>query len=142
MSAPSSAVATTVVQRQWSPQQKCFRHLLVALREAYYHDRAKLFWARHRVRVEFYKYSEMADGEAIKNVVAITDEAAAFIKQHMQFSVQRIVDHNATLARLPVEEAKRFQQRFKQREEEHESWCKGRLKLILRRRPQPPYPFC
>lgn len=127
---------------QWSPVQRSFRHVLVALREAYYNDRAKLFWARHRVRIEYYKYAETADTEAVAALAAIGEEVAGFVRQHMQFSVQRIVDHNETLARLPVEDAKRFRARFLEREEEHDSWCKTRVKTILRRRPAPPYPYC
>ena len=127
----------------WSPQQRCFRNLLVALRGAYYHDRAALFWARHRVRVEFYKYSTISgdDSASIESLTSIGNEIASFIKNHMDFSVQRVVDHNETLKRLPVEDAKKFRERYLEREAEHESWCKTRIKLIMRRREPPPYPF-
>jgi hypothetical protein len=126
----------------WTPQQKCFRSLLVALRDAYYHDRAKLFWARHRLKVEMYKYRSVTDEEEIKHLVAIGHEIAKFMDLHMKFSVQRIVDHNETLKKLPVEEAKEFRKRYIEREEQHDSWCKSRIKMMMRRRPPPPYPFC
>lgn len=167
MKSSSSAFSSSMIAGGWTPQQKCFRNLLVAVRGAYYHDRAKLFWARHRIRTEFYKYatiqpsiSELGkmmnnnndsgsaavadndDDDKIKSLVAIGNEIGAFVKQHMEFSVQRVVQHNETMEKLPVEEAKRFRQRYLQREEEHESWCKTRIKMIMRRRPPPPYPFC
>lgn len=47
------------VVAKWTPQQSCYRHLMKALRAAYYNDRSKLFWARHRVLVEMYKYARL-----------------------------------------------------------------------------------
>jgi hypothetical protein len=134
--------STSQISSSWSPQQHCYRTLLIALREAYYYDRAKLFWARHRLKVEMYKYRSLTDEAEIEQCVNIGNEVAKFINLHMKFSVQRIVDHNNAIQKLPVDEAKRFRQRYVEREEQHESWCKSRIKMIMRRRPPPPYPFC
>lgn len=51
---------------KWSPQQYCFRHLMKALRAAYFNDRSTLFWARHRVLVEMYKYSPLEAYEEVE----------------------------------------------------------------------------
>lgn len=126
----------------WSPTQKCYRSLLVAIREAYYYDRAKLFWARHRLKVEVYKYRSVTDEQEVKALVAIGGEIARFIDLHMKFSVQRVVDHNEAIQKLPVDEAKKFRLRYLEREEQHEIWCKTKIKMMMRRRPPPPYPFC
>ena len=138
----SNNTNSSIINTSWSPQQKCYRNLLISLRETYYFDRSKLFWARHRLKVEMYKYRSMTDEEEIKQCVNVGNEIAKFINLHMKFSVQRIVDHNETIQKLPVDEAKRFRQKYIQREEEHESWCKSRIKMMMRRRPPPPYPFC
>lgn len=46
-------------ESRWTPQQWCYRHLMKAIRGAYFNDRSKLFWGRHRVLVEMYKYSSL-----------------------------------------------------------------------------------
>lgn len=148
--APSSASGAPAALAQvaraaantWSPAQQCYRDLMVALRGAYYSDRAKLFWARHRVRVEFYKYAAVpAESVDAKQLVGVGREVAKFVDANMKVSVQRIVEHNDTLMKLPVPEAKRFRQRYLEREAEHEAWCKQKVKAMMRRRPAAPYPY-
>lgn len=50
---------------RWTPQQSCYRHLMKAIRGAYFNDRSKLFWGRHRVLVEMYKYSSLDAYDAL-----------------------------------------------------------------------------
>ena len=138
----SGRVAVVNSQSAWTPQQTCYRNLLKSLRDAYFCDRAKLFWARHRTRVEFYKYSTTQDEASVQQLVGVGNETAAFIKDHMKTSVDRIVQHNDTMMKLSVREAKRFREEFFNQESRHESWCKQKLRTILHRRPPPPYPFC
>jgi hypothetical protein len=127
----------------WSPQQRCYRGIMRSLRGAYYGDRAKLFWARHRVKVEFYKYSGVAaGGPQPAHLVAVGDDVGRFVAEHMAFSMQRVEAHNATLARLPVVEAKRFRAQYLEKEKEHDSWCKQKIRTMLLQRAPPPYPFC
>jgi hypothetical protein len=140
-SPPAAAPASPAVT-QWTAPQASYRRLLVALREAYYHDRAKLFWARHRARVEYYKYAEVTSAQDAAAAVGIANEVAAFVAHHMRFSVQRVADHNEAIAKLPVEEAKRFRQKYLEREEQHDVWCRTRIREILRRRPAPAFPYC
>eukprot|EP00796_Vickermania_ingenoplastis_P007993 gene7993-5553_t len=143
---PSSSPAAA---SGWSPQQQSYRRLLKALRGAYYHDRAKLFWARHRVLLEFYKYAAVeldtaADGgpgEKVLLLLGISDEVAEFIRTYMKTDVGRIVRHNEKLLSLPVVEAKRLRDEYFLAEKQHESWCKQRIREMLQRRPPPPYPF-
>jgi hypothetical protein len=125
----------------WTPTQLAYRRVLCALRGAYYHDRAKLFWARHRARVEFYKYGNASDREAAV-CHAVADDAARFVKEHMECTVERIVAHNDAMAKLPVDEAKRLRAQYLEREEQHDVWCRHKLRAILKRRPVPPYPYC
>lgn len=142
MLATSGAVPAVVPGTVWSSQQHCFRKLMKALREAYYHDRSKLFWARHKVRIEFYKYSSVADEIEVAQLVGCGNEVAAFVSEHMRASVDRIVHHNQAMMSLPVSEAKRLRQEYLLREKQHDSWCKQKIKTIMARRPLPPYPFC
>lgn len=135
--AASSSAPLTV----WTPQQQCFRQLMRSLRAAYYHDRSKLFWARHRVLVEFYKYAKTEDPKEVDLLVGITNEVGVFVGQYMKTDVERIVKHNEKLLSLPVRQAKEFRQAFFLAEKQHETWCKQRIKAMLERRPPPPYPF-
>lgn len=232
--APSSKVIAMSV---WSPQQHAYRNILRSLRGAYYNDRARLFWARHFARVEFYKYAEFvgegdirykekqeklaqdmlkAEGEqenmdleemlgmgstsseelaaankedpikqltipegsqseskipistsaavGLQNeseivtytylrrlsspspqhqhLVNISNECADFIHKYMRVSVDRIVEHNKVMMSLSVSDAKKFRKAYLLREEQHESWCKQKIKQILERRPVAPYPYC
>lgn len=170
----SSSTATTIPSRvcapaTWSPQQRSYRKIMRALRSAYYHDRAALFWARHRVLVEYYKYAAIApqrkeeeeatvreEGDTstrpstpssntlnsrVKFLLEISDEVASFIAAYMTLDVGRINGYNNRIATLPIPEAKRVRQEYYHTERQHESWCKQRIKEILQRRPPPPYPF-
>jgi hypothetical protein len=127
---------------RWSEPQRVYRRVLVALRDAYYHDRSKLFWARHRLKVEMYKYGalEPSSPEA-KHALGIGFEVADFIAKSMRFPVQRVVEHNELVARLPMREAKACRERFLAAEHDHEVWAKQRIKGLLRRRPVAPYPY-
>lgn len=137
-----STTSSVALLGHWTPQQYCYRSLLKGLREAYFHDRSKLFWARHRARIEFYKYSRVEDEEAIKQLVGVGNEIAAFVSEHMRTTVDRIVRHNEKMMSLPVAEAKRFRQEFMLKEKQHDSWCKQKIKAMMQRRPPAPYPFC
>eukprot|EP00760_Papus_ankaliazontas_P022613 PhM_4_TR1888/c0_g1_i1/m.94055 len=44
----------------WTRSQHTYRKLCVAIRSAFYHDRAQMFWARHRIKVEMYKYGGLS----------------------------------------------------------------------------------
>lgn len=112
-----------------------------ALRAAYFHDRAKLFWARHRVLVEFYKYSKVTEENTISHLIGIGKEVAVFANHYMKMNVERIVRHNEAMMKLPADKAKRFREDYFLHEKQHESWCKQKIKNILDRRPPPPYPF-
>ncbi|RNF03930.1 hypothetical protein TraAM80_05456 [Trypanosoma rangeli] len=125
----------------WTPQQLCYRQLMKSLRAAYFHDRSKLFWSRHRVLVEFYKYSGETDEEAIRQLVGIGLEVAAFIQHHMHTDVERIIKHNEKMLMLSADKAKKFRADYLLAEKQHDSWCKQKIKAILTRRPPPPYPF-
>ncbi|EPY29492.1 hypothetical protein STCU_03980 [Strigomonas culicis] len=125
----------------WTPQQLCYRSIMRALRAAYFHDRARLFWARHRVLVEMYKYARVTDEEQIRLLVGIGNEIAAFAEHYMKMDVARIVRYNDAMVKLPVEKAKKFRSEYLLSEKQHESWCKQRIRGILERRPPPPYPF-
>nr|CCC90003.1 conserved hypothetical protein [Trypanosoma congolense IL3000] len=125
----------------WSPQQHCYRQLMKSLRAAYFHDRAKLFWARHRVLLEFYKYSGETSEQVVQQLVSIGLEIAAFIDHHMRTDVERIVKHNEMMLALPVVQAKKFRSDYLLAERQHDSWCKQKIKNIMKRRPPPPYPF-
>lgn len=141
--ASSSSALSPVVReaRKWTPQQLCYRGILKSLREAYYHDRSKLFWARHKARLEFYKYASVEDEQALGQLVGCGNEVAAFVSEHMRLVVERIVKHNETMLSLSVDDAKRFRAEYLLREKQHESWCKQKIKSILLRRPPAPYPF-
>lgn len=133
---------SSAVHAGWTPVQHTYRRLLIALRDAYYHDRSQLFWARHRAKVEIYKYCSLdRDSVDARAALGVADEVATFVGTSMRYSVQRIVDHNALVARLPIPEAKKCRQEFLDREREHDSWCKQRIKTMLRRRPRPPFPY-
>lgn len=125
----------------WTAQQMCYRQLMKSLRNAYFHDRSKLFWARHRVLLDFYKYSKAEDPEAIALLVGIGNEVATFVGHYMQMDIERIVRHNDKMMSLPVAKAKRFRADYFLHEKQHESWCKQKIKAMLDRRPPPPYPF-
>lgn len=127
--------------RKWTQQQLCYRNVLKSLREAFYHDRSKLFWARHKARIEFYKFASVEDEQSITQLVGCGNEVAAFIFEHMRVAVERIVKHNEVMLSLPVDEAKRFRAEYMLKEKQHESWCKQKIKTILLRRPPAPYPF-
>ncbi|KAG8344012.1 hypothetical protein TRVL_05163 [Trypanosoma vivax] len=135
------AVDSNSILLSWTPQQQCYRQLMKSLRSAYFHDRSKLFWARHRVLVEFYKYSEETNVESVKQLVAIGLEVAAFIDHHMRMDVERVVKHNETMMALPVEKAKKFRSEYLLAEKQHDSWCKQKIRSMMKRRPPPPYPF-
>jgi hypothetical protein len=135
-------IATRASLASWSEQQHCFRQLLKGIRGAYFHDRSKLFWARHRVRLEFYKYSSVSNEEDVKLLVGVAREVARFIDEHLQTSVQRIVQHNEKILSLSAADAKRYRQEYLLAEQQHDSWCRQKIKTILNRRPPPPYPFC
>lgn len=112
-----------------------------SLRAAYFTDRSKLFWARHRVLVEFYKYSKVEDQNEVDLLVGITNEISTFIAQYMKTDVERIIKHNEKMMSLPVEQAKKFRQEYFLAEKQHETWCKQHIKRMMERRPPPPYPF-
>ncbi|KAH9577636.1 hypothetical protein LSM04_009761 [Trypanosoma melophagium] len=137
----TGGTTSTAGEPQWTPQQRCYRDLMKSLRSAYFHDRAKLFWSRHRVLVEFYKYSEETNEESIRQLLGVTHEVAAFISHHMRTDVERIIKHNEAMLALPVDKAKRFRSDYLLAEKQHNSWCKQKIKNILNRRPPPPYPF-
>eukprot|EP00758_Cryptobia_borreli_P004583 Tbor_TRINITY_DN4469_c0_g1::TRINITY_DN4469_c0_g1_i2::g.8076::m.8076 len=128
--------------RSWTPQQLAFRHLMSALRSAFYHDRSRLFWARHRVRVDYYKYSKTTDDRDKKVLLDVSNEIAVFIEQYMKVSIRRIQEHNDTMMSLSVPDAKKYREAYLLRETQHESWCKQKIRSILDRRPPPPYPYC
>ncbi|KAF8276850.1 hypothetical protein C3747_29g150 [Trypanosoma cruzi] len=136
-----SGEAAASRELQWTPQQLCYRQLMKSLRAAYFHDRSKLFWSRHRVLVEFYKYSGETNEEAIRQLVGVGLEVAAFIQHHMRTDVERIIKHNETILMLPPGKAKKFRADYLLAEKQHDSWCKQKIKAILTRRPPPPYPF-
>ncbi|KEG15319.1 hypothetical protein DQ04_00111190 [Trypanosoma grayi] len=141
---PAQLVAGTVVTSttpRWTPQQQCYRQLMKSLRAAHFNDRSKLFWSRHRVLVEFYKYSGETSEETVRLLVGIGLEVAAFIAQHMRTDVERIIKHNEAMLALPVDKAKKFRSDYLLAEKQHDSWCKQKIKNILKRRPPPPYPF-
>lgn len=138
----TTSVASNKTLTVWTPVQQSFRHVMKALRGAYFHDRSKLFWARHRARLEFYKYATVGDDVSIQQLVGCGNEIGVFMTEHMKMSVERIVQHNETMQALPVEEAKRFRSEYLLREKQHDSWCKQKIKKILDRRPPPPHPFC
>ncbi len=142
LAAAVKAMPSCAAVRAWTPQQKCYRNLMRSLRDAYYAERSTLFWARHRVRIEFYKFSTADVTAEVQQLVGVGNEIAAFIGEHMKTSVDRIVSHNETMLKLSVREAKRFREEFMRKEHQHESWCKQKIKTILQRRPNPPYPFC
>lgn len=128
-------------RRMWTPQQLCYRNLMRSLRDAYFHDRAKLFWARHRVRVEFYKYRGLSEEPLVEQLTNVGNEIADFVSHHMKTNVERIVQHNERMLQLPVAQAKRFHREYFEKEREHESWCRQRIKRLMNRRPPPPYPY-
>jgi hypothetical protein len=134
-------VSATILSSSWTPQQRCFRQLMKALRGAYYHDRSKLFWARHRVLVEFYKYSRVADEKDVALLVGIGNEVASFVSEYMKVDVGAIVKHNEKMVALPVAKAKRYREEYLLHEKQHESWCKQKIRQMMDRRPPPPYPF-
>ncbi|KPA82430.1 hypothetical protein ABB37_03499 [Leptomonas pyrrhocoris] len=148
--ATSSAALGEAVQRTvtgaaqpalWTPQQRCYRELMRALRGAYYHDRSKLFWARHRVLVEFYKYSRVEEEKDVALLVGIGGEVAAFVTEYMKVDVGAIMQHNEKMLSLPVAVAKRYREDYLLHEKQHDSWCKQKIRLMMDRRPPPPYPF-
>ncbi|KAL7696133.1 hypothetical protein N2W54_003461 [Lotmaria passim] len=148
--ASSSAVLGEAAQRAvtaptksvlWTPQQRCYRRLMAALRGAYYHDRAKLFWARHRVLVEFYKYSRVEEEKDVALLVGIGNEIATFVAEYMKVDVGAIMQHNEKMLSLPVAKAKRYREEYLLHEKQHDSWCKQKIKQMMDRRPPPPYPF-
>ena len=126
----------------WSPQQVAYRRLLCSLRDAYYHDRSRLFWARHKARVEFYKHSAITHEEDITQLVNITNEVSHFVGKYMRLSIERIQRHNESILALSVPDAKKFREAYLLREAQHESWCKQKIRDMLQRRPPPPYPYC
>lgn len=236
----------------WTPQQHAYRNVLRSLRGAYYSDRARLFWARHFARVEFYKYEKfVGEGDVRKRIeqeklmreilekeaedeaaaaaaaddlgdmlgmgatsdedlaareaavaaqkaaaeakrkaaaeeeeaqfyatlpistsaavgllnsaedvvytysqrnsspspqhqhlVNLANECADFVDKYMKVSVERIVEHNEVMMSLSVSDAKKFRKAYLLREEQHESWCKQKIRQILDRRPLAPYPYC
>jgi hypothetical protein len=139
--ASSSLVPKLTTSLEWTPQQHAYRCLLRGLRDAYYHDRSKLFWARHRARIEFYKYASIEDEVQIKQLVGITNEISQFIAEHMKTNVDRIIQHNEKMMSLRVSDAKRFREEYLLREKQHDSWCKQKIKHMMSRRPDPPYPY-
>jgi hypothetical protein len=137
-----SLSTSTTTFAHWTPVQQSFRCVMKALRGAYFHDRSKLFWARHRARLEYYKFATVTDEVAIEQLVGCGNETAVFMAEHMRMSVDRIVKHNEMIQTLPVDEARRFRTEYLLREKQHDSWCKQKIKAILERRPAPPHPFC
>jgi len=130
----------------WTPQQRAYRALMVALRSAYVHDRHALFWARHRAKVDIYKYAELpkdpAQSSETQMLLNLTHEVASFVATHMPVRAERIKAHNDRMLKMPVPEAKRFRQEYLEKEAEHDSWCRQRIFTILQRRPPPPFPYC
>ncbi|KAG5468384.1 hypothetical protein LSCM1_02364 [Leishmania martiniquensis] len=133
--------ASSMVTPQWTAQQRCFRQLMKSLRGAYFHDRSKLFWARHRVLVEFYKYSRVEEEKDVLLLIGIGNEIARFMAEYMKVDVGAIMEHNEKMQSLPVAKAKRYREEYLLHEKQHESWCKQKIRLIMDRRPPPPYPF-
>lgn len=126
----------------WKPQQHAYRRLLCALRDAYYNDRSRLFWARHKARVEFYKYGSLSNDADLEHAVNVCNEISQFISKYMRVSVERIQKHNESILALSVPDAKKFREAYLLREAQHESWCKQKIRDMLQRRPPPPYPYC
>ena len=124
----------------WTPTQQMYRNLMKAILGAYSSDIAELFWSRHRIKIEIYKYAA-AEGDDRELTIAVGEEVARFVQQHMKIDADRIHEHNETMLRLPVPEAKRFREEYLEREAEHVSWCKQRIKRILAKRPLAPYPY-
>lgn len=139
--APVQQAVRAAAAGSWTPQQLCFRQMMKALRGAYYHDRSKLFWARHRVLVEFYKYSKVDDEASTVQLIGVSNEIADFIQHYMKVDVGAILQHNEKIAALPVAKAKQFREEYLLHEKQHESWCKQKIRLMMDRRPPPPYPF-
>ena len=135
-------MSSMVTSGSWTPQQVCCRKLLVALRDAYSHDRSRLFWGRHRALLEFHRYAGLQSPTDVSHCLNIGEEVATFVAINMKVNAQRIHEHNEVMMSLPVDQAKRFREQFLVKEAEHESWCKQKVKTILLRRPPPPYPFC
>ncbi|KAG5493310.1 hypothetical protein GH5_02053 [Leishmania sp. Ghana 2012 LV757] len=137
----SALRATSAAAPQWTAQQRCFRQLMKSLRDAYFHDRSKLFWARHRVLVEFYKYSRVEEEKDVLLLIGVGNEIAHFVAEYMKVDVGAIMDHNEKMQSLPVARAKRYREEYLLHEKQHESWCKQKIRLMMDRRPPPPYPF-
>ena len=144
--ASSGAAAAVKGAAAWSPQQKAYRALMVALRAAYMHDRHALFWARHRAKVEVYKYAslpkDVASSPESQLLLGLTHEVAEFVGTHLPLRVERIKAHNDKMLRLSVPEAKRFRAEYLEKEAQHDSWCRQKIFAILQRRPPPPFPYC
>lgn len=127
----------------WTPVQHSYRQLMKAIQSSYTGDRAGMFWARHRIKVEIYKYSSFpSDCPEYDRLVFISNEVSQFLEQHLAVDVDRINAHNRTLVTLSVADAKRFRREYLSKESEHRSWCMQRIKLLLQKRPPPPYPYC
>ncbi|KNH04698.1 acetylpolyamine aminohydrolase [Perkinsela sp. CCAP 1560/4] len=127
--------------RKWSPQQEVYRKLCKAIVLAYGHDHSQLFWARHNVKVEMYKYHPETSSKDVETLLNCGAQCAIFISEYMAPSAERIVAHNRAVSFLALHEAKTYHEEYMKREEDHYVWCRQRLRGILSHRPNPPYPY-
>ena len=125
----------------WSPQQSVYRKLCKAISVAYGHDRSQLFWARHNVKVEMYKYHQDTPENHVPILLACGAQCAIFIQSYMAPSEERIVAHNRAVKILPLKDAKQYHTEYLKREEDHYVWCRQRLRGMLAQRPPPPFPY-
>ncbi len=133
---------TTDSPAVWTSTQRMYRELMKSIRMAYVGDRAGMFWARHRIKVETYKYASVTNDEEIRLLNGIGLEVSRFMNIHMRCDPDRVMEHNRTMMKLSVEDAKKFRQRYLEKEAEHVTWCHQRIRAILDRRPTAPYPYC
>lgn len=113
-----------------------------ALWHALSSDRAKMFWSRHRAKVEFYKYSAIPQDSADATLAnSVAAECAQFIQANMVVNVEKIRKYNEAMTKMPIEDAKRFREDYFTREREHDAWCRLKMQGILAKRPRPPYPY-
>ena len=125
----------------WNSSQHLYRKLCQAIRDAYPQDRAQLFWARHKIKLELYKYHKDTPRQDIQSLHRIGLQMATFIREYISPDLEGIKAYNRAVRTLSLREAKLFRQDYLKKEEEHKIWCQQRISGILRQRPLPPYPF-
>jgi len=100
-----------------------------------------MFWARHRIKVELYKYHRRTPPAALPVLLSVADQVAAFVEVYLRPNPERIRSYNEAVSTLPVREAKKYRKDYLEKEREHRVWCRQRLRGLLEQRPPPPYPF-